>query len=209
MQQTTLQLGLVDENDSLEKQVGAEAFAKVSARARELDMDPSLLNRFKPWLAALTLTQLTLMKHGLDPNSGVEQRFVARAAQDGKEIRGLETIQQQLGMLAGLPPKQQREFLLYSVEDSEHATQEIDALISAWRKGDTPSLAALLQDGFDEFPDLYRPLTVERNQAWMNRLESLLKDEDDCLVIVGALHLVGKDSVVDLLERKGYVVKQK
>jgi uncharacterized protein YbaP (TraB family) len=113
-----------------------------------------------------------------------------------------------LGMLANLSAKQQREFLEYSVEDAERAAQEIDALIAAWRVGDTKSLAKLLQEGFDKYPEIYRPLTVDRNRKWIPEIENLLRERDDYLVIVGALHLVGKDSVVELLQGKGYRVTQ-
>jgi uncharacterized protein YbaP (TraB family) len=69
-------------------------------------------------------------------------------------------------------------------------------------------MAKLLQEGFDEYPDLYRPLTVDRNRKWLPRIEQLLNERQDYLVVVGALHLVGRQSVIDLLERKGYKVKQ-
>jgi uncharacterized protein len=208
MQQVTLELGLLPDGQTLEAQLGPEVYAKVAAHARTLGADPALLNRFRPWLAALTLVQLHLMKMGLDPSSGVEQRFAARAAADRKPIEGLETIREQLSMLSALPDAQQREFLLYSVEDAERATQEIDALIAAWRRGDAEGLAALLSEGFDEYPELYRPLTVERNRKWLADLANLLDDKDDYLVVVGALHLVGEDSVVELLRGRGYKVTQ-
>lgn len=208
MQQTTLELGLLPEGKTLESELGKPAYAKIAAFAGEIGVDPALLNRFRPWLAAITLVQLQLMKMGLDPNSGVEQRLTARAQSDGKEISGLETLPEQLGMLANLSPKQQREFLEYSVEDAERAAQEIDSLIAAWRIGDTRSLAKLLQEGFDKYPEIYRPLTVDRNRKWIPEIENLLRERDDYLVIVGALHLVGKDSVVELLQGKGYRVTQ-
>ena len=87
-------------------------------------------------------------------------------------------------------------------------TSELDQLVGAWRRGDAKGMAKLLQEGFDEYPDLYRPLTVERNRRWVPQVEQLLDDQDDYLVVVGALHLVGTDSVIDLLERKGYKVEQ-
>jgi uncharacterized protein YbaP (TraB family) len=207
-QEVTMQLGLLPENQSLQSELGASAYAKVAEQVRQIGLDPVLLDRFRPWLAAMTLVQLQLMKQGLDPNSGVEQQLTARASTDGKEILGLETLQQQLGMLAGLSAAQQREFLMYSVEDSERAGQEIDQLISAWRKGDTRALEHLLAEGFEKYPDLYRPLTVERNRKWIASIEELLDDRDDYLVVVGTLHLVGKDSVIELLERKGHKVTQ-
>ncbi|MBB6095698.1 hypothetical protein HNQ60_004589 [Povalibacter uvarum] len=207
-QQITLQLGMLPEGRTLESELGAKAYAQVATQARAIGVDPALLNRFRPWLAAMTLVQLQLMKQGLDPQSGVEQRLTARAAVDRKEITGLETMEQQLGMLAGLPEDQQREFLMYSVEDVERASKEIDELIAAWRIGDTSTLDKLLSEGFDKYPDLYRPLTVDRNRRWIPNIEALLDDSDDYLVVVGALHLVGKDSVIDLLERKGHKITQ-
>lgn len=206
VQQVTLELGMLPNGESLEAELGQATYAKVSERARELGIEPVMLNRFRPWLAALTLVQLQLVKMGLDPNSGIERRFVMRAAGDHKQILGLETLREQLAIMASLPPSQQREFLLYSVEDTERATREIDALITAWRDGDVDKLESLLAEGFEKYPDLYRPLTVERNRRWIQPIENLLDDRDDYLVIVGALHLVGKDSVVDLLERRGHKV---
>lgn len=205
-QQATLELGMLPQGETLEAQLGAETYAKVSDYARSIGIDPTLLNRFRPWLAALTLVQMQFMKLGLDPTSGVEQRFVARATQDGKTIGGLETLREQLTMMASLPPKQQREFLLYSVEDTERATREIDDLIGAWRAGDTQRLADLMDEGFEQYPDLYRPITIDRNRKWVAPIEALLDDRDDYLVIVGALHLVGKDSVIELLEKRGHKI---
>lgn len=207
-QQATMELGLLPEDATLESELGKAAYEQVSKQARAIGVDPALLNRFRPWLAAMTLVQLQLMKHGLDPQSGVEQRLTARAESDHKEITGLETMRQQLEMLAGLSPAQQREFLMYSVEDAERAAAEIDELLSAWRSGDTARLAGLLAEGFDKYPDLYRPLTVERNRQWIGQIEGLLDDADDYLVVVGTLHLVGKDSVIDLLENKGHKIRQ-
>jgi uncharacterized protein YbaP (TraB family) len=205
-QQVTLELGMLPNGETLESQLGASTYAKVSEQARAIGIEPMMLNRFRPWLAALTLVQLQLVKMGLDPSAGVEQRFVARAATDRKEITGLETLREQLAMMANLPLEQQREFLLYSVEDTERATREIDELIVAWRTGDTEALAALMTEGFDKYPDLYRPMTVDRNRKWIAPIEALLDDQDDYLVIVGALHLVGKDSVVELLEKRGHKI---
>ena len=207
-QQVTMELGLLPADQSLEKQLGAASYAKLVARAKDVGMDPTLLNRFKPWFAAMTLVQLQLMKMGLEPTAGVEQRFTARALADKKPIRGLETVREQLGMLAGLPDKQQREFLLYSIDDADRMTQEIDDLLSAWRSGDSKALARLLAEGFDAYPDLYRPLTVDRNRRWVSQVEALLDDRDDTLVVVGTLHLVGKDSLIELLQSKGHRITQ-
>jgi uncharacterized protein len=208
MQQAALELALQPEGRTLQQQLGPKIYEQFVAKTRALGVEPAMLERFQPWFAAITLVQLQLMKLGFDPESGVEKRRTRRAAGDGKKIQGLESVREQLEIMARLPEKQQREFLLYSVNDAERMATEVDALLASWRSGDAAAMAKLLQEGFDEYPDLYRPLTVERNRKWLPRIEQLLDDREDYLVVVGALHLVGKESVIDLLERKGYKVKQ-
>lgn len=208
MQQDVMELAMQPEDQSLRQQLGPEAYKQFVTKVQPLGVDTAVFDRFKPWFAAITLVQVQMMKLGFDAVSGVEQRLTQRASADHKPIHGLETAREQLEIMARLPDKQQREFLLYSVEDAQRMASELDQLLSAWRRGDAKGMAKLLQEGFDEYPDLYRPLTVERNRRWVPQIEKLLDDKDDYLVVVGALHLVGTDSVIDLLERKGHKIKQ-
>lgn len=208
-QQSMLELGLLPDNETLEQDLGPKAYAELKKHAAELGIDPAMLNRFQPWLAAISLEQLQLMKMGMDANSGVEQQLLLKANGDHKQIQGLETLQEQLNLFAKLNKDQQREFLLYTLSDMDQSDAELQGMLKAWRSGDTAALAKLLQQGLTEYPDLYRALTTERNRRWMTTLKKLLdQSNDDYLVAVGTLHLVGKDSVVDLLERAGYTVKR-
>ena len=83
------------------------------------------------------------------------------------------------------------------------------AIVAAWRGGDTKTLERLLTEGFDQFPDLFRILTTERNRRWVATLDGLLHEDQDYLVVVGALHLVGRDGVVELLQRRGFKTEQR
>ena len=150
MQLDVAELAMQPEGLSLQQQVGPEVYGKLEAEVRTLSVDPALLNRFKPWFAAITLTQLQMMKLGFDPAAGVEQRLTRRASADHKPIQGLETVREQLEIMARLPEKQQREFLLYSLEDAERMASELDDLLAAWRRGDAAKMGKLLQEGFDE-----------------------------------------------------------
>lgn len=208
LQQAALELAVQPEGRTLQQQLGAQVYEQFATKTRALGIEPGMLDRFQPWFAAITLVQLQLMKLGFDPEAGVEKRLTRRAAADGKQIEGLETVREQLGIMARLPEKQQREFLLYSVNDAQRMASETELLLSAWRSGDAAGMAKILQEGFDEYPDLYRPLTVDRNRQWLPRIEQLLDDREDYLVVVGALHLVGKESVIDLLERKGHKLRK-
>ena len=64
-------------------------------------------------------------------------------------------------------------------------------------------------DSFREYPLMHKKLMIDRNRAWIPKLEQFLKGDKDVLVVVGAGHLVGKDSVVELVATKGYKLEQR
>ena len=51
------------------------------------------------------------------------------------------------------------------------------------------------------------PLSIKR--CWRPKIEALLNDDKNYLVIVGTGHLVGRDSVIDLLKREGVGATQR
>jgi uncharacterized protein YbaP (TraB family) len=192
---------------SLESVLGAD-YATVAAHVQEAGLDISTFDGFAPWFVGMLILQLEVTKRGFDPAHGIEQQVTDRAVADRKPILGLETPADQFAVLAGLSLPEQKRFLLMTLEETESADARLDELLTAWRTGDTATLARVLSDEFDEFPELYRPLTEDRNRAWVEQLAGLLDDRDDYLVVVGALHLVGRNSVVDLLRQRGYRVTQ-
>jgi uncharacterized protein YbaP (TraB family) len=183
-------------------------YASIASRAREAGLDLAALDGFAPWLVATILLQLEMTRRGFVAEHGIEQQLAERAVTDGKPILGLETPAQQFAVLAGLSLAEQKRFLLMTMEESAHADARLEHLLVAWRTGDTAALADVLSEEFDAFPELYRPLTEDRNRAWIGQLAELLDDRDDYLVVVGALHLVGRNSVVEMLQRRGYSVTQ-
>lgn len=198
---------LLPEGESLRGVLGHD-YAEVAGRARESGLDLAMLDRFAPWFVATMLLQLELTQRGFKPELGIEQQLAERAVRDGKPIEGLETAEQQFAVLAGLSLPEQKRFLMMSLGESERLDAEIEDLLAAWRSGDVAALEEMLTAAFEEFPELYGPLTEDRNRAWVEQLDGLLDDRDDYLVVVGALHLVGRHSVVELLRRRGYAVTQ-
>jgi len=200
---------VLPEGQTLSAVLGPEAHAKLEARVKPLGLDMEFLEHFQPWFAAVTVVQLELSRLGFEGGSGVDAQFAARAKADHKPIIALETLHEQLGMFSHLSMDQQRRFLLYSLDDLDDSVAEMPAIVAAWRGGDTKTLERLLTEGFDQFPDLFRILTTERNRRWVATLDGLLHEDQDYLVVVGALHLVGRDGVVELLQRRGYKTEQR
>ena len=202
---TMQQAALLPDGKTLRGVLGSD-YDSIRERAGQSGLDLAMLDRFAPWFVATLLLQMELAKRGFSPELGIEAQLSSRAVGDGKPIQGLETAEQQFAVLGGLPLEEQKRFLLMTLEESTQLDAQIDELVGAWQAGDTEALARMLSEEFDDFPELYRPLTEDRNRAWVEQLDGLLDDRDDYLVVVGALHLVGRNSVVDLLRQRGYTV---
>jgi len=184
----------------------ANLYKLAQRRARELGIDLSLLDQTKPWFVAITLLDLGMQKIGFEAERGLEQYLVGKAGHDHKEIIGLETIEKQVGIFAALPAKDQRALLAQTLEELDTADTTMSELTTAWRDGRLETMTEKLLSDFDDFPQLYPALVTERNAAWTDELERRLKDGRRYLVVVGALHLVGKDSVIERLGARGHRV---
>lgn len=202
-QKWMLEHGALQGDATLRKTIGETRYRRVAAEAARLGLPLDGLQKFEPWAIALTLVELQYLRLGFDPEEGVEKQFERRARADHKEIRGLETLDEQLGKIDGLTYEQQSRFLELTVEEMHEMETDTDDLLAAWRAGDTEKLAKLLSVEYDGFPELYRALVTERNKQWMPKIEALLKDDKDYMVVVGALHLVGKDGLIDLMRKRG------
>jgi uncharacterized protein len=202
--QFTMEHGVLPEEQTLRDILGPERYGTAHQQALDLGLDLDQFAQLEPWVVAITIAQMQFAKLGLDPGAGVEQRLMERAKQDGKAIAGLETLADQLSALDSLPMKLQGEFLLVSLDEASDMEQEADQLINAWARGDTTALARTLVHDFDKFPELYRSLIVDRNRKWADEISALLDDDANYLIVVGALHLVGQDSVIELLRAHGH-----
>jgi uncharacterized protein YbaP (TraB family) len=185
-----------------------DVYAEVELEMRELGVELKQLEHFEPWFLAMTALDLGMRKIGFQPERGVEQYVLGRARAAGKEIVGLETLAFQIGLFDALPRAQQQAMLEQTLAEIDEGAAVLGEMVAAWRAGELESLSAELLDEFDAFPGLYETLVTKRNTAWVPPLESMLADGRRHLVVVGALHLVGPDSVIELLQQRGHDVER-
>jgi uncharacterized protein len=203
-----LEHGALPAGTSLRSILGGERYARVTAAAAELGLPAELFANQAPWVVALELADLDYLRLGLDPQHGVEEQLVQRAQTDGKPTAGLETLGEELGGLEALPPEEQLRLLDQTLGELKDAPEELHEVLAAWRHGDAPKLAALLSREYRDFPALYRPLVTARNQHWLPQIERLLSGQQNCLVVVGSLHLVGEGGLLELLRKDGFTPVQ-
>ncbi len=197
------ELGVIADGGSLQEYMGQELYAEAAKYAAQLDIPISMLAESEPWLAAITVEQMMLLRIGFNPQYGIEFHLSAKASKDKKEIFGFETAREQLELLDGLSLPAQRSLLIQTLRESLNIEEDLDLLIRAWRHGDIGFLEDNLLVEMRKYPELYKTLVVDRNRAWADKIKNLTAEQEDYLVIVGALHLIGKDGVPALLSEIG------
>jgi uncharacterized protein YbaP (TraB family) len=207
-QRVILETAMLPQGTVLANVVDASVYRLVEQTAGDLGVDIKLLERFEPWFLSVTLLDQGMRKFGFQAERGVEQYVLNQAQRTGKEIIGLESLEFQIGIFDSLPPPQQQAMLEQTLAELDEAQTALDAMVDAWREGELESLSAELLDDFDDFPGLYDTLVTKRNRSWVPTLERMLADGQRHLVVVGALHLVGPDSVIELLRAGGHAAER-
>ena len=202
------QLALDARGRDLEDILGRQDYRAASRLAAAIDIDLNTLRPYEPWYVALQITQLRLQQLGFDGTFGVETQMTLKAVADGKPIIGLESIEDQFSALDSLSETAQREFLMQTLEDAGDISDGLETIIAAWKAGDTATLEQELMTGLEEQREVYEHILLRRNQNWTQQIIGFTKQSHDYLIIVGALHLVGEDSVIRMLDDAGFSSRQ-
>jgi len=200
---------MLPEGKSLPEVLGAKRYARAETLAREVGVELSTFDQFAPWFAAEAISQLQLMQLGFQPTSGVEMYFLERARGDGKSVAGLETVHDQIALFEGLSMDAQAEYLVSSLEQAHELPKQVDDMVHAWQRGDTAWFDEQMRSELGRDPALYQSVLAARNRKWIPKIEALLNDDKNYLVIVGTGHLVGRNSVIDLLKKDGVGATQR
>ena len=176
---------------------------RLADAAATLGVPVTQLEPMRPWLAALTLALVPIVKAGYDPKLGVDNLLATAARAQNKPVKGLETMEQQLRFFADLPPEIELEMLREAVDDVERGPKMLDELAAAWATGDGEAFERLFVDELRDSPELYKVLIDDRNEAWARAIEQRMKGAGVSFVAVGAGHLTGPDSVQVKLARRG------
>ena len=214
-----MKYGFLPPERSLYKMLAPEHRVKLDKAARNLGLTPIALDRMRPWLAAITLTSLSILKQSqkdgkplnpaqaLDDMAGVDQQLWDWSKAAGKERGALETSEDQIRVFADLPEIQQVELLVVTISEVSKAPQAVDVMLEAWKRGDTKTLDRAFNADMDRFPALRRAVLDARHEKWVPQIEAMMADGKTHVIVVGTAHLVGRNSVIAMLRAKGVKVE--
>jgi uncharacterized protein len=191
----------------------AKMRAQLVKLSSELGLPEVELRKQKPWMATLTLTLLANQRDGLLTEAGTEMFLTGVVAPRGTPIVALEGFAKQLALFDNMPADVKQEFIAQAVNDlsSSKGKEATAELVRAWESGQLGLLEAALRAEYDHNNKadkfFLEELILKRNVSMAEGIDQLAKDKT-LFVAVGALHLAGKQGLVELLRGKGYTVKQ-
>ena len=205
-----MQRGMFQGHRTLKKAILKKTYVLAEKKLKEYGMDISNLQKFKPWLLAMTITSFELMKLGLDPNFGIDKYFLDKALKK-KEILELESVELQINLLDSFSAEQQDKFLFYTLKETSKPGKDIENIVNAWSEGNAFEMEKEVYENINKFPELryvYKKLIDDRNEKMVEKIESFLKTNKKFFIVVGAGHLVGKNGIIQLLKNKGFKLNQ-
>ncbi len=171
------------------------------------------MQSLKPVIVATALSLGMLQQLGYDMEAGIDLHFIKQAKADGKRIQEFETPEFQAQVLTSLNDADNDAMLSYTLSalKTGEMKQTIDAMVKTWRNGDAKALAKLLRESSSKDPGsekMMKALFDERNILMAEKIIQLLQSGKPAFIVVGAGHMAGPNSIVDLLQKKGIKVTQ-
>jgi uncharacterized protein YbaP (TraB family) len=208
VQTRMLKLGMYPEGQELLQNLDGNTRRLLEKKLTELGLPLEGFSRFKPWFVAVQIEIAQLLRLGFSPQYGIDVYFFDKAKAAGKEVRFLESTEFQINLFGSMDDEDQNAFLGQTLKELALADELAGGLVKFWKAGDAERLHDLLSKSFKDYPDLHDRLLIQRNKNWVKKVEDAMRKDKNVLFVVGAGHLVGPQSVVDLLKKKGYQVEQ-
>lgn len=192
----------------LADRVPAGRRAALAAAIKKSGFPPQALDRMETWAAAFILLGNQFRDLGLKGDAGVEAVLRNTFTSEGKPIDELETNVQQLSFFDKLPEAAQRQLLDGAIDASEEMKKDFRGMLAAWSRGDVEGIARTFNRDLAASPDLQEALLKRRNANWSKWIEQRMTEPGAVFIAVGAGHLAGRDSVIELLKHDGYSVRR-
>jgi uncharacterized protein YbaP (TraB family) len=200
--------GLLPEGDSLQNHLPHKLYAELGRALARQGVSEDVYDRLRPWTADMFYAVSNYAEAGYNRQSGVEATIIDLATARHIPVEGLETAEFQITLFSSLTEQEVREMIEDDLAEGERSRGVLDRLTKSWSSGDIGDLAAYFEEESGDDPELRRKMFTDRNAAWMVKIRGMMARPGEYLVVVGAAHLVGPDSLIAMLRRAGVTVER-
>ncbi|TCU36244.1 TraB/GumN family protein [Rhizobium azibense] len=206
-------LTMFTDGTTIEKLLSRDDYARLGAGLKRRGIPLSAVSRMRPWMiasaVALPACEISRKAKGIP---FLDQKIAADAAAEGKQVRGLETLAEQLQAMAELPVEFHLKSLIETLELGSKMNDVVETMTDLYLSGDIgmtiPMLKTVSPDGKDEKSDyasFEQRIILDRNKTMAERAAPILAG-GNVFMAVGALHLPGEVGIIELLRKQGFTV---
>jgi uncharacterized protein YbaP (TraB family) len=200
--------------DALRKHVGADDYARFVKLLPRYRIPEEQVGQLKPFMAVSLLVFSEWARNGFVPDLGVDAYLLKKARAELKPIVEIEGVDVQIALIDSLSEDENRAIFQGTLAalESGLTVDQINGMVGAWRGGDSAGMLEVAQKyndnvkGAREFEEKF---VWSRHEPMLRKIEGYLNDSKERhFIAVGALHLAGPRGLVELLRKRGYLVKQ-
>lgn len=171
----------------------------------ELGMDEAKfrasMSQMKPFIVVQMATQMQF----IGKTESYEMTFEKIARENKIEIKGLETMEQQMSFFDSLSNEQQAEMVMESIRDGDKTLRLTKEMQQVYTRQNVDSLYLMIQDEGGTISSEQTEFLDNRNKNWVPQIIEMIADKKT-FIAVGAGHLGGPNGVIRFLEHEGYTL---
>ena len=199
--------------DSLEKHVKPADYARFQKLLARYSIPESAMTPLKPFMAVSLLVFSEWGRLGYLPAYGVDLQLLVKARSQQKQIVELEGVASQIALMESLTEQENAQLFAGTLGalESGLSAEQITGIVNAWQAGDPKLLLDIAGKYNAEVPGakaFEEKFIWSRHDGMLKKIEGFLASKDKTFVAVGALHLAGERGLIEMLKKRGYVVKQ-
>ena len=173
-------------------------WAKSELRMNEAQFR-GVMTKMKPFVAVQLATQM----HFFGKTESYEMTLEKLAKEHQLEIKGLETVEEQLNLFDGLSREEQTEMVMEVVRKPSEQYTETLTLEKLYQRQQVDSLYLMIVDSEGTIASENTRFIDDRNARWIPMIETYMTEKRS-FIAVGAGHLGGSNGLIRLLQKRGY-----
>ncbi|MDY7394820.1 TraB/GumN family protein [Aureibaculum sp. 2210JD6-5] len=202
MMQEMMKQMMIEETDLLSNHVDSTEYKLLDSYLKEnVGMGFAQFNRFKPLYMSSTIMSSLVGKQV----ASYEFTFMSMAKEAKKELKGLETVEDQMSVFDSISYEDQMDELVEMLEDPNDTKELYSKMVEKYKSENINDLFDYMDDFFDNDQKMIDKLLYDRNENWVKKIPEISKDKK-ILYAVGAGHLGGEKGVIQLLKNQGFKV---
>ncbi|KQV24335.1 polysaccharide biosynthesis protein GumN [Rhizobium sp. Root1203] len=207
------ELTMFTDGTTIEKLLSHDDYVRLEEGLKQRGIPLAAVARMRPWMissvVALPGCEMARKAKGVQ---FLDQKIATDAIASGKQVKGLETLSEQLQAMAELPTEFHLKSLIETLALGSRMNDVVETMTDLYLSGDIgmtiPMLKTVSPDGKDEEGDyaaFEQRIILDRNKVMAERAAPILAN-GNVFMAVGALHLPGEGGVIELLRKQGYTV---